>query len=134
MEIVSINSASVTLGEDVALNYYVTMADGLENVTMNFTMNGEVYDRTLTQQTDGRYKVSLELPPQYMANVIKVDLIVNEEVVETMDYSIKQYAQSKLSEVESSDELKQLLTDMLYYGAAAQTYKGYNTENHVLSL
>ena len=29
----------------------------------------------------------------------------------------------------SSTELKQLLTDMLYYGAAAQNYKGYNLEN-----
>ena len=129
MEIVSINSASVTLGEDVALNYYVTMADGLENVVMNFTMNGEVYDRTLTQQGDGRYKVSLELPPQYMANVIKVDLVVDGVVVETMDYSIKAYAQTKLNAEGSSDELKRLISDMLYYGAAAQNYKSYNLDN-----
>ena len=129
VEIAGIDSASVTLGEDVALNYYVTMADGLKNVIMNFTMNGEVYDRELTEQTDGRYKVSLELPPQYMANVIKVDLVVDGVVVETMDYSIKQYAQAKLMDSKSSNELKMLLSDMLYYGAAAQTYKGYNLDN-----
>ena len=105
------------------------MADGLNNVTMNFTMNGEVYDRTLAQQTDGRYKVSLELPPQYMANEITVELIYNDAVIETMVYSVKQYAEDMLGKEESSDELKQLLTDMLYYGAAAQNYTGHNTEN-----
>ena len=129
VELPEIDSASVTLGEDVALNYYVTMADGLNNVTMNFTMNGEVYDRTLAQQTDGRYKVSLELPPQYMANEITVELIYNNAVIETMVYSVKQYAEDMLGKADSSDELKQLLTDMLYYGAAAQNYKNYNVEN-----
>lgn len=123
----SIDSASVTLGDDVALNYYVTMSEGLE-ATMNFTMNGETYDRELTK--DGaRYKVSLELPPQYMATEISVELIVNGVVVETMTYSIKQYAQSMLNDAGNSDKLKRLVSDMLYYGAAAQVYRGYNVEN-----
>ena len=127
VEVANIDSASVTLGDDVALNYYVTMSEGFE-ATMNFTMNGETYDRQLIEDGE-RYKVSLELPPQYMATEISVELIVNGVVVETMTYSIKQYAQNKLNEDGCSEELKQLLTDMLYYGAAAQTYKGYNVEN-----
>lgn len=123
----SIGSASVTIGEDVALNYYVTMSEGLE-ATMNFKMDGETYDRQLIE--DGaRYKVSLELPPQYMATEISVELIVNGVVVETMTYSIKQYAQSMLNDAGNSDKLKRLVSDMLYYGAAAQVYRGYNVEN-----
>lgn len=122
-----IDSASVTLGDDVALNYYVTMSEGLE-ATMNFTMNGETYDRELTKDGE-RYKVSLELPPQYMATEISVELIVNGVVVETMTYSIKQYAQSMLNDAGNSDKLKRLVSDMLYYGAAAQLYRGYNVEN-----
>ena len=123
----SIGSASVTLGDDVALNYYVTMSEGLE-ATMNFTMDGETYDRELTKDGE-RYKVSLELPPQYMATEISVELLVNGVVVETMTYSIKQYAQSMLNDAGNSDKLKRLVSDMLYYGAAAQTYKEYNLDN-----
>ena len=123
----SIESASVTLGDDVALNYYVTMSEGFE-ATMNFTMNGETYDRELTKDGE-RYKVSLELPPQYMATEISVELIVNGVVVETMTYSVKQYAQSMLNDAGNSDKLKRLVSDMLYYGAAAQVYRGYNVEN-----
>ena len=128
-ESVEIDSASVTIGADVALNYYVVMNGKVDNVTMNFTMDNEVYDRELTEQTDGRYKVSLELPPQYMANVITVDLLVDGVVVEAMEYSVKMYAQNKLNAADSSTELKQLVTDMLYYGAAAQNYTGHNTES-----
>ena len=127
VEVVNIDSASVTLGDDVALNYYVTMSEGLE-ATMNFKMDGETYDRQLIEDGE-RYKVSLELPPQYMATEISVELIVNGVVVETMTYSIKQYAQNKLNEDGCTDELKRLVSDMLYYGAAAQVYRGYNVEN-----
>ena len=43
-------------------------------------------------------------------------------------YSVKQYATNKLKN--SSDaNLKKLLVDMLNYGAAAQTYFNYNTDN-----
>ena len=123
----SIDSASVTLGDDVALNYYITMSEGFE-ATMNFKMDGETYDRQLIEDGE-RYKVSLELPPQYMATEISVELIVNGVVVETMTYSIKQYAQSMLNDAGNSDKLKRLVSDMLYYGAAAQTYKEYNLDN-----
>ena len=124
-----IDSASVTLGDDIALNYYVAMNGQIENVTMKITLNGEVCDQELPEPTDGRYKISFELPPQYMANEITVDLLVDDVVVDSNVYSVKMYAQDILNNSKSTDEVKRLVSDMLYYGAAAQKYKGYNVEN-----
>ena len=126
---VEIDSASVTLGDDIALNYYVAMNGQIENVTMKITLNGEVCDQELPEPTDGRYKISFELPPQYMANEITVDLLVDDVVVDSKVYSVKMYAQDILNNSKSTDEVKRLVSDMLYYGAAAQKYKGYNVEN-----
>lgn len=125
----NIDSASVTLGEDVALNYYVTMPEAFEDAKMYFTLDGETYDIDGTVQA-GRYVFSLNLAPQYMATTIKAELKYNDGTMASLaEYSIKTYAQNKLNAADSSDELKQLLTDMLYYGVAAQNYTGYNTEN-----
>lgn len=46
----------------------------------------------------------------------------------TLEYSIKQYAESRLGKT-GDTTLDRLISDMLYYGAAAQSLIGYNTEN-----
>ena len=48
----------------------------------------------------------------------------------TVDYSVLTYANNLLRK-SSDTKLHSLLVDMLNYGAAAQTYAGYNTENLV---
>ena len=118
----NMNGASLTLGEDIAVNYYVTMSEAFaENAVMYFTVNGETKD-VQGEVVDGRYMFTLNLPPQYMAYEIVAELKYNEVVLDSYSYSIKTYAQNKLNAGESSDELKQLLSDMLYYGAAAYNY------------
>ncbi|MBQ5815863.1 MAG: hypothetical protein IIW33_00215, partial [Oscillospiraceae bacterium] len=51
-----------------------------------------------------------------------------------IDYSVKQYCYSKLKEyadAEDKDYFKTMLVDILNYGAAAQVYTGFDTENLV---
>ncbi len=130
-ESAKIEGASVTLKEDVSLNYYVNMGDNYLGAVMYFTMNGETYD-VEGKEVDGRYQYSFDLPPQYMADTIQAVLKFNDtELGRIENYSVQMYVQNQLNKLlESPDEnLKQVLTDMLYYGAAAQNYKGYNTEN-----
>jgi archaellum component FlaF (FlaF/FlaG flagellin family) len=130
-DIAKIESASVTLKEDVSLNYYVTLGDDFLGATMYFTMNGETYD-VEGKEVEGRYQFSFDLPPQYMADEVQAVLKLGDtELGRIENYSIQQYVQNQLNELveKPNGELKQLLTDMLYYGAAAQTYRGYNVEN-----
>jgi hypothetical protein len=49
------------------------------------------------------------------------------------EYSVKTYAQNKLNAADSSTELKQLLTDLLYYGNAAYNYVNQTTGNTVIA-
>lgn len=132
----NIDSASLTIGEDITVNYYVSMSEAFADAKLQYTI-GE--DKTVCEtagevQSDGRYKFSVGLPPHYMTNNINATLVFNGRVLDSMtEYSIQTYAKNQLKKIENGEladtegKLKQLLTDMLYYGAAAQNYKGYNT-------
>ena len=65
-----------------------------------------------------------------MCDNISVVLMDGETVIAKQEnYSIKTYAQNKLDASDSSEELKQLLVDLLYYGAESQKY--YNAKINV---
>ena len=120
----SFDGASVTLGEDITLNYYATIAESLEaKTTVVFDYNNKTVEAKGEKQSDGRYKYSVELAPQYMTVNVNAKLYFDGKLAdEIAEYSIATYAYNKLNNANSSTELKQLLIDMLYYGAAAQKY------------
>ncbi len=128
----TIDSASVSLGGDIGVNYFAKVwDDSVSSLQMRFTVgegtptavNGE-------KQADGRYKFTLSLTPQCMADTIKAELWNGEACIDVKDsFSVREYAKTLLESDESSSELKALLSEMLRYGAAAQTYQNYNTEN-----
>lgn len=127
-KIATIDGATVTVGADLKLNYKVTMPDALASATMLFEFDNKTYDVAGVKQADGRYVYSLPVPPQAMAINVKAELKLGDVVLDSMnEYSIQTYAQNKLNDSKSSTELKQLLTDMLYYGAESQKYMEYNT-------
>ncbi len=130
-----ITAASLTLGTTLTMNYYVTLLDEHVGATMSITMTGE--ETKAVQgvfQEDGDYKgqyvFSFEIPPQYMATTINAQLVFEgETIAELNDYSIKKYAQNQLNKLNDNpnDELKQLLTDLLYYGDAAYNFVNKTT-------
>lgn len=130
------DSASITVGADFTLNYYVTMDEGLaENAKMYISINGGEEEEVSYTTDGGRYKFSLNIPPQCMADLITATLKSNGLVLDSTEYSIQTYAKNQLTILADKGELtegkdialKQLLSNMLYYGAAAQNYKDYNT-------
>ena len=122
----TINSASITLHDELAINYKITMSDEFAGAKMYFTVNGETVDVD-GKEVDERYVFSLNLPPQYMATNIEAQLKLGDVVLaEKAEYSVKTYAQNQLNN-SPSDELKQLLTDLLYYGDAAYNYVNNTT-------
>lgn len=124
-----IDSATITIGEDITMNYKVTMSDVFAEAIMYFTVEEKTYEVS-GEKVGERYVFSLEIPPHLMASNISAKLKLGEQILASRAaYSVKTYAENKLNAADSSDELKQLVIDMLHYGAAAQNYKGYNTEN-----
>ncbi len=122
------NSASLTIGTDLTMNYYATVDAAYTNLKAQFTIAGDVievdgeYD-----STENRYVFSFALPPQCMADNISAVLLSGEtEIAWVNNYSVRTYAINNLNKT-TSNELKALLYELLRYGAAAQQYTGYNT-------
>ncbi len=138
-----ITGASITLGVDLSLNYYVevyndaVVGDG-QQLAMQVTMNNKSVTLYSNKKLDsGEYVFTFTgITPQCMADIIDATLAVIdengevEEIIATKEgYSVKENAESLLEEYPEDIKLKQLIADMLAYGAAAQNYRDYNTEN-----
>ena len=116
-----IDSATISIGESIALNYYVTMSDEFATAKMTFTA-GELSETPDVKKVGDQYVYSFTLAPNQIAELVDAELKFNDVVIASKyDYSVKTYAQNKLND-NPSNELKQLLTDLLLYGDAAYNY------------
>ncbi|MBQ7912247.1 MAG: InlB B-repeat-containing protein [Clostridia bacterium] len=122
-----INQATLTIGEDLKLNYYVSMSETFASAQMTFTMgeNSEIVEGV---KNGDYYVFSFAVAPNQIAENVAAELKFNDMVIASKaEYSVKAYAQNMLNQ-EISDELKQLLTDLLYYGDAAYNYVNETTD------
>ncbi len=140
---VKITGASITAGVDLTMKYYVRLIDTTlvgegQKLAMIFTMNGKTVTVSANEAlVDGEYVFEFDgIAPQQMADLIDAALvIVNESgaVVDTLaekkSYSVKANAEALLALYPEDAGLRQLVVDMLTYGAMAQNYKDHNVEN-----
>ena len=122
---------SVTLGEDIGVNFYFTIADAdVANAAANISVAGNATTVNASGATkqDGYYIFTANVAAAQMTDTISMELIVDGTSVHSGTYSVRQYAESILTG-EYDDEVKQMVKEMLNYGAAAQNYFAYNTEN-----
>lgn len=100
---------------------------------MVFTMNGE----SVTVADDGSHTFTFTgVNPQCMGDTISATLYATnnsvEESVSKNDYSVRQYCVNQLAKTTDAT-LRTLLSDILAYGACAQTYMDYKTASLVTS-
>lgn len=142
LDVADVSGAQVTVGADLSIDYYVDITN-IENVSdgdlsIRFTVDGDetsttvALDKSKTAVIDGvTYYVFTfaGLAPQRMTDNIKAELLLGDTVVDILaQYSVQQNAINLLAD-NPSTKLIQFITDMLYYGAAAQQYTNYNTDN-----
>ena len=125
---VDIYGASVTIGSNLALNYYVSGPAG-DGAYMVFSMNNKTSEPVYSVQ-NGEYLVFSfkDIPPQCMADVITATLYDKDGnvLIEGFEFSLKEYATKVLEKYADKKDISDLVADMLRYGDAAQTYKNYN--------
>ena len=138
----AINQAAVSIGKDINVNYYVHLTPNNSNAVMRFTFNG------VTTEVSGFETASENLyiftyrgvAPHLMGEHLTAELIIGGEVVDTAaPFSVEDYARKLLKSdryeltksAEEVDALHSLLRELLDYGAAAQEYKGHNTDDLV---
>ena len=81
--------------------------------------------------SDGLYVFSCGISPKQMSDVISARIISNGIKGNIYTYSVKQYAESVFNAADGvySEEEINAVKAMLNYGAAAQQYFEYNTDN-----
>ena len=114
-----VDSWNLSLGDNIAVNFAMNVA---ESDTISFTVAGDAVEATKNGST---YTISLAAAQ--MTDEIAIS--VNGEALEKT-YSVRAYADEILSEENDySEAAKALVKEMLNYGAKAQTYFGYNTND-----
>lgn len=126
-----IEFVNMTVSADLSYNVYADLTDDDVTAEMRFTVDGK--EITVSGEYDesaGLYKYTLaHIPPQGMLVEIKAELVKDGEVLDTHTGTIRDYLDSLIELYPEDAELKVLVADMLNYGAAAQIYTGYDTEN-----
>ncbi|MBE6634180.1 MAG: hypothetical protein E7620_07575 [Ruminococcaceae bacterium] len=130
--VTEIAQMSVNAGADLSLLAHVTLAYGekVEDYAVKFVhANGAEVLVTAFVEKNGKYVFALnKIAPQAMSDLITVTLVKGETAKDTVEYSVKTYAQAILNG-EYDAALKTFVSDMLAYGAAAQKHTNYNLEN-----
>ncbi len=135
---------SLNLASDISINYLVakTELEGYENTTMVCTLpqyegNELVGRREIVIEPELRgeyyYFTLTGLTAVHMMDEVGASLFMTKEgrsyTTLTDTYSIAQYAYGQLAKAEAADMLKALCAELLRYGGAAQTFKGYRTDS-----
>lgn len=129
-----ITSAQLILNGKLDLAYTASVPDDYETPYMVFSgPNGDVTVTNSEQDANGNYIFTYTgINPQCMGDSITATLYatVEDELqqVSIENYSVREYCIHQLAKDDISAELRTLLSDLLAYGAAAQTYMNYNTE------
>ncbi len=104
-----------------------------ENAYISFTSGSELKRIKLSEGTavegeDGKYKFSLELRPDQMADEITSTVFYSDDTDgNSVKYSVQKYADNQRGKV--SEKMEALIDAMLNYGAAAQKYTDHNKDN-----
>jgi len=132
-----LHGKSLSLNGDIAINYYMDLSQEVladENAYMEFRKeDGTVIRVPLAEatkklrNTENYHVFTIPMTSKEMADVVEAQFFWSQGSTEVYDYSVKTYVDNKLPTCED-EALKELLTAMLHYGAAAQTYFGYHTD------
>ncbi len=138
--------ASVNLGTDLSLLYYVKINDAslIESnaLSVRFKVGEEYVTVTDYEIVNGEYVFTLSgIAPQQIGDLIDAELLLDGEVVSSHNgYSIKQNCLNLLEKTPAqlglSDAkyalLKTLIADLLAYGQAALEYTEYPADDAIL--
>lgn len=131
-DLATVEKWNLILGDEIGAQFYVSVADSVSADAVMSVTDGygtHNYPISAAQKDDsGNYIFTANLAAAQMADTITLQLHDGENVGTAHSYNVVDYADYILSG-EYGDSTKALVKAMLNYGAAAQTYFNYNTEN-----
>ncbi len=142
---VSLYGRSITLKDNINVNYYMEMSDSVfeHDAYLEFKIGGQTYKLNASDAAEvnenGKtlYKFSCPVNAAQMSDTIETRIVIDNNTKEEFSYSVKEYASELLSKSnEFTAETVKLVKALLNYGTAAQTFFKYNTDkpaNAILS-
>ncbi len=146
-----VSQVSVTLDGDIGVNFYWTLTDSVINdATAYFLVtlpNGETETITVANAGKGTpigssteyYKITGYVAAKEMADDVVVELYAGGELIKSANCSVRGYAERAFTLAASDPaavdaKLITMMKAMLNYGAASQTFFGYNTADLANSI
>ena len=144
----------LSIGDDLTITYLVSLTD-CTNPWVKFqfynddikgytTVEVKNYGTDTVTGPDGKPMDVFTfdftgINPQRMTDTLKATVYAkdaNGNVVEYQvdDYSVAQYCSNKLAKLGQNDPLRKLIGNLVAYGAAAQVYQNYRTDNLVSTV
>ena len=134
---VSLYGRSLTLKDNIDVNYYMEMSDSVfeHDAYMEFKIGGQTYKLNASDAAEvnenGKtlYKFSCPVNAAQMSDTIETRIVIDNKTEEEYSYSVKEYATELLSKSnEYPEETIKLVKALLNYGTAAQSFFKYNTD------
>ena len=142
---VSLYGRSITLKDNINVNYYMEMSDSVfeHDAYLEFKIGGQTYKINAYDAAEvnenGKilYKFSCPVNAAQMSDTIETRIVIDNNTEQEYSYSVKEYATELLSKSnEYPAETVKLVKALLNYGTAAQNFFKYNTDkpaNGILS-
>lgn len=134
---------TLSMDGKVDMNFYMNLPDKLVNDSstyMEFTMPDGTVSKVMLadarKTSDGLYVFSCGIAAKQMADKVSARIVSNGVKGEVHTYAVTDYAESVINTASGvySDEAVNAVKAMLNYGAAAQQYFNYNTDNLANSI
>ncbi len=129
---------TISLGDKIAVNYYMiltekTVNDGDAKMVFTVPDTGSTYTLQIpvseAVKSGDFYVFTCEVAAKEMTSVIESKLVTSEGELTLKDYTVQDYAEVILSDTVKYAKEQELVKAMLNYGAQAQIYFNYNTDN-----
>lgn len=122
---------NVALADEMRTSFYVRISEDLAGGTV-YVKDGygtAEYPVEQAEKTpDGLYRITARTAATQMTDPVTLQVVSDSQTGTLHSYTVAQYAYSLLKQAHSAEETE-LLTAMLNYGAAAQQYFGYRTDD-----
>ena len=130
-----ITHANLVLDNDVDLVFWADISEAdAQNKNTCMVFNDEITVLSSGFETIGNTKyatfVYSNIAPQDLPDIVNAKLYVNGVYTSYIDYSVKSYCQTVLTDT-TSESLKTLISDLLVYGAKAQAQENASAEELV---
>ncbi len=121
-----LKSQQVSVCEDLTLNCTAIVNGDTNAFSARFTRNGKTVTDKGTAEENKMTFTYAGITPQCMTDTVTVELLQGKDVVDTKTFSVKSYCEKVY---QLYPDARTLVAALLSYGAAAQKYAGYKTDN-----